>query len=35
MAEIDKGLPSNTRTEVSLPGEEQVEVQEEIVEKVL
>ena len=33
MAEIDKGLPSNTRTEVSLPGEEQVEVQEEIVEK--
>jgi hypothetical protein len=32
MAEIDKGLP-NTRTEVSLPGEEQVDVQEEIVEK--
>jgi hypothetical protein len=33
MAEIDKGLPSNTRTEVSIPSEEQVEVQEEIVEK--
>ena len=33
MAEIDKGLPSNTRTEVKVPGEEQVDVQEEIVEK--
>ena len=33
MAEIDKGLPSNTRTEVKIPGEEQVDVQEEIVEK--
>ena len=30
MAEIDKGLPSNTRTEVKVPGEEQVDVQEEI-----
>ena len=33
MAEIDKGLPSNARTEVKVPGEEQVDVQEEIVEK--
>jgi hypothetical protein len=33
MAEIDKGLPSNTRTEVKVPGDEQVDVQEEIVEK--
>jgi hypothetical protein len=32
MAEIDKGLP-NTRTEVKVPGEEEVDVQEEIVEK--
>ena len=33
MAEIDKGLPSNIRTEVKVPSEEQVDVQEEIVEK--
>ncbi len=35
MAEIDKGLPSNTRTEVEVPtnAREQVDVQEEIVEK--
>ncbi len=32
MAEIDKGLP-NTRTEVKVPGEEEVDVQEEVVEK--
>ena len=32
MAEIDKELP-NTRTEVKVPGEEEVDVQEEIVEK--
>jgi len=32
MAEIDKGLP-NTRTEVTLPGDEQIDVQEEIIEK--
>ena len=32
MAEIDKGLP-NTRNEVKVPGEEEVDVQEEVVEK--
>ena len=26
MADIDKGLPSNTRTEVKVPGAEEVEV---------
>ena len=25
MAEIDKGLPSNTRTEIDLPTEEEIE----------
>ena len=35
MAEIDKGLPSNTRTEVNIPSEDelQVDVKEEVVEK--
>jgi hypothetical protein len=36
MAEIDKGLPSNTRTEIDLPTEEEiekVEIQEETPEK--
>ena len=36
MADIDKGLPSNTRTEIDVPTEEEVEevsVQEEEVEK--
>jgi hypothetical protein len=35
MAEIDKGLPSNTRTEVNIPSEDelQVDVKEDVVEK--
>ena len=35
MAEIDKGLPSNTRTEVNIPSEDelQVNVKEDVVEK--
>jgi len=36
MAEIDKGLPSNTRTEIDLPTEEEIEkvqIEEEQVEK--
>ena len=36
MAEIDKGLPSNTRTEIDLPTQEEikkVEVEEETPEK--
>ena len=35
MAEIDKGLPSNTRTEVKIPSEDelQVDVKEDVVEK--
>ena len=35
MAEIDKGLPSNTRTEVNIPSEDelQVDVKENVVEK--
>ena len=34
MADIDKGLPSNTRTEVKVPGAEEVEVKEEIKEQL-
>ena len=34
MADIDKGLPSNIRTEVKVPGAEEVEVKEEIKEQL-
>ena len=34
MADIDKGLPRNTRTEVKVPGAEEVEVKEEIKEQL-
>ena len=36
MAEVDKGLPSNTRTKIDVPTEEEIEevsVKEEEVEK--
>ena len=33
MADIDKALPNEVRTELEIPGEEVVEEQEEIVEK--
>ena len=37
MAEVDKGLPSNTRTKIDVPTEEEIEevsVKEEEVEKL-
>ena len=33
MADIDKALPNEVRTELEIPGEEVVEEKEEIVEK--